>query len=205
MLEVQNINFKYPSSEIIFSDLSFDLPNTSLIHLKGTNGCGKTTLLKILSHLIIPNSGKITFSKKVLSESDVAYMPSQPESSFVQLTGKETLDLFSRLNKSASISESYLEHLSKIETFQKALETKFAFCSTGMKQIINFARVLSKNAPILLLDEPFHGLDTETKEKLAPLFEELKEKSLILLTSHEDPFLNVDKTLILQGGRITGA
>lgn len=205
MFEVKNLSFQYPSSEKIFFNFSFELPAHGLFHLAGPNGRGKTTLLKIISQLIVLKEGEITFNGKRLESSAVSYMPSQPESSFHQLTGKETLDLFCRLNKEAELPESVLNHLGTLENFQKALETKFAFCSTGMKQIINLGRAFSKRTPILLLDEPLHGLDTETKKHLADLFTEVKKDHLILITSHDQLNLPIDQSFTLEKGGLKDA
>lgn len=196
MLTLCDLNFSYQSyedsSESLLKDLNHTFPTTGLCHLKAPNGFGKTTLLKILSGLIYPQKGKITFNKAPLISKHISLMPSNYDSFFWHLTGMENLELFSSLNGKKWRHSMYHQKFMSIENYQRSLKTKFSHCSTGMKQILNYARVFSKEANILLLDEPFQGLDKKTKYFLSSHLDELKGTKLIIIATHEDLSLSWD-------------
>ncbi len=206
MLKVNNLTFSYPSGTSLFRELSCDFPELGIVHLLGPNGSGKTTFLNLLAHLIYPQTGDISYQGAKIRETQVSLMPSNCDSSFHQLTGRETLNLFAGLNLQESWEAlPYHELFKFLPTYTNALNTKFAFCSTGMKQFLNFCRTLSKGSKILLLDEPFQGLDQETRAALTQFLYELKKDHLIVLTSHESLSLESDQEFFVKEGRIQGA
>lgn len=197
MLKVKDLTFSYSNGHKVLENASFNLEAPSLCLLKSPNGSGKTTLFRILSGLIENKKGLITFNDQPLEESQVSLMSSNYNSSFFHLNGEETLALFSSLNKVKWIESPFHQRLLENENYQKALKTKFSLCSTGMKQILNFARALSKDAPILLLDEPFQGLDRESRKSLSTYLKELSKDRLIVIATHEDLDLDWDHKLEL--------
>lgn len=184
MLKVEHLNFRYQGLPPFFKNVKLTLPSKGLVFFCGPNGSGKTTLIRILSTFVIPESGQLTLDGHIVNKSSISYMPANQESFFVHLTGQECLELFARLNN----SEHFLWEESRFrecETLTKALETKFAFCSTGMKQTLNFFRALSTPAQIYLLDEPFRALDKRTKEFCIKELNRLKNEALIIISGHE--------------------
>lgn len=203
MLRINHLSFSYPSGRPLFQDLGWELPPIGVFHLLGANGSGKTTLFNLIARLTYPHAGSITYKGSVLQDHQVSLMPSHCDSSFHQLTGIESLNLFSSLNHYTSWNSlPYHEKLSELPVYKSALRTKFAFCSTGMKQLLNFCRCLSKGSEILLLDEPFQGLDHESKSSLIELLNIIRADHLILLTSHESSSLGIEKAFKINNGRI---
>ncbi len=210
MLRIENISFQYRSSfshQEIFQSLNHSFPGLGIIHLKGINGAGKTTLLRILAGLCLPKTGTIFWNQQILHQNDVTYLSSTQSSSFTQLTGLETLKSFALLNENNSFEkEKWWELLQKHPAFIKALKQKYGHCSTGMKQLINVAIALTKPALLILLDEPYRGLDQDATEILNSLLMEMKKEKLFILTSHQDLHLNeIDQILILKEGKISHA
>lgn len=195
MLELKDIAFSYPKGEFLFDNLNLCLEDKGLVHIKGENGSGKTTLLKIISALITPPKGEVKFKDSPLNSEHCSYMPAQPESTFLQLTGRETLEFFSSLNGSTWFGNPYRLSLEGLATFQKAAKTKQLFCSTGMKQIINFARTLTKEAEVYLFDEPLKGLDKESRKEVLSIIQDLADNKLVLLTGHEDLSIHAQRVI----------
>jgi ABC-type multidrug transport system ATPase subunit len=195
MLRINQVSFSYPRGQELLRDYSVELPSKGIIHLRGSNGSGKTTFLKIVAGLILPQQGSLVFNESILTSDQCSYMPAQPESLFLHLTGEENLRLFCSLNHDQVVFKELVEMLKHLQGFQKALTTRMMFCSTGMKQIINFARVLTKQCSLLLLDEPFKGLDDESRKSISHLIQDLSAENLILVTGHHELELTISQEI----------
>lgn len=202
MLSLEKISFSYPNGHEIFKDLTLSLPLTGLIHLQGSNGSGKTTLFRILSHLITIKEGNIKFNNIPFTDKMVSYMPAEANSSFLNLTGEETLLLFNRLNFEKTNEIPFETILQKHPIFQEALKTRFFKSSTGMKQIINFLRTLSKKTEVYILDEPLNSIDKAGKKIFYEVLDELKKNHLVIMSSHEELDISFNKKLLLSNGEI---
>ena len=186
MLQIENLTFHYPDKdEAIFSELNLTLSHPQLIYLIGENGSGKTTFLKLLAQFAKANSGMIKFNHLALTYNDTSFVQTQNECSFPNLTGKETLELFFSLNQSSYNPERpWLKTLYRSPAFSKALNMRYSDCSTGMRQLLNIAIGLTKQAPIYLFDEPFVSLDDSNTELLLQIFEDLAQEHYVFISDH---------------------
>ena len=174
------VSKNYGSKEII-CDLSFSINTQDVVGLLGPSGVGKTTILKMISGLEKPTSGKITlFSKKI------SYVFQEPRL-FPWKTTLENVALpleASGLSQNESIQKAkeYLDSMKLID-FIDYYPSKL---SGGMRQRVSLARALSLKPDILLLDEPFSALDTKMKDSLVEiLLNSLKEQAMtVLYVSH---------------------
>lgn len=206
MLIIDKASFSYPTGGEIFKEISLALPENGLVHLEGENGSGKTSFLRLVAGLITPQKGELLWHGKNLHIKDISYLPAKNDSSFHHLTGFETISLFNKLNDDIDLESNFWwKHLSKHDAFSKALTTKYAFCSTGMRQLINISRTLTKKCPILLFDEPLKALDKNAKEILFEVFDHFRKDHLVLTTSHEELQINSDRLLFLKDGRFVDA
>ncbi len=199
MLEIENLTFSYngPTSSQVFAKFNFSAGENGIIHLIGENGRGKTTLLRLISGLALPQQGRILWNDSTLCSDQVGFLSAQNNSSFFQLKGHEAIELYAELNRNKHFKkERWWSILNEHNSFQAALRQKYALCSTGMRQLINVAICLTKQAEVYLFDEPFKGLDTNAKNILNRVLEELAQEKLVLLTSHEEPKLQ-DQSLSL--------
>lgn len=195
ILEVKNISFSYEKDKNLIENLSFSLDENEFISIVGSSGCGKSTIIKLISGIKNINSGEIIGKK-------TAYMP-QKDLLLPWRTVLENIILpveLSRKNleKGKKRAISYLKRLNLEEYINKYPYE----LSGGMKQRVSFIRTLLTDADILLLDEPFSALDAITKESLQKwLLEVLKEfnKSVIFITHdiNEALFLS-DRILVCQ-------
>lgn len=169
----------------------------------GRNGSGKSTCMKILSGNTKPNGGQIVyFGDKLRPEfkENIAYLPpGQVFYSYMRIddVAKYMSDFFTNFDK-----EIFYKIISDLKLDRRS---KLLKLSTGEYEKVKIASVFSRKCSIYLLDEPFNGLDTISKEYTYNLIKEKKkEKKLIIITSHIMEGLEqiIDDYLILDKGRL---
>lgn len=213
-ITIYNISFRYENElEDALKSFSLPIPAGQKIAILGKSGAGKSTLLQLLQGALLPSSGELTVGGEKPSEYgehiyDVISVLNQKPYLFAT-----TVENNIRLgNKQASIEE--IEHVIKqvkldqyIHSLPKGIETQMEESgqrfSGGERQRIALARILLKNTPIVILDEPTIGLDPKTElDLLETMFESLKDKTVILITHHLIGIENMDKIVFLDNGQI---
>jgi len=162
----------------VLSDFSLRLPEHGIIGLSGPSGCGKTTFLHIMAGLIEPDSGSITglAGKKT----GVVF---QEDRLLPWLTAQENIDL---IVKNSTLTQQWLDAIQlsdKADSYPSEL-------SGGMKRRLALARALAFDCDLLLMDEPFQGLDEMLKETLYPLVRDAALTKPVVMVSHDITELN---------------
>jgi ABC-2 type transport system ATP-binding protein len=180
--------------------------------LLGPNGSGKTTLLKLISGMLLPDSGRISIKgvdaldndRKIRQE--VAFAVASERSFFARLTASENLDFFGTLeNIPRSLRRQRAQEVLRmveLSEFEDTLVMKF---SAGMYQRLGIARALLKQPSILLLDEPTRSLDPGAAGRLRRLLRRMSSRgcTLVLAThSFEDAIEVGDALVMLRRGLI---
>lgn len=175
MLLIKDLVVQYTSAPPIIKGLNLSLPPAQIHGLIGLNGAGKTTLLHAICGIIPYQSGTITYHDHALSKHQIGYL--ETENFFYYfITGNEYLSLFP--NPSFDIQKWN-------EIFDLPLDTVIENYSTGMKKKLALLGILKLDRPIVILDEPFNGLDLETSKLLQIIIGKLKERNkTIIITSH---------------------
>ncbi len=164
-------------------NFSLTLDRGRFIALFGPNGAGKTTLLKVVASLISPDQGEVTFDAPRKGRGSVGYVSHQTLL-YPELTGFENLEFFARLYALRDRRERVSSMLEAIG-LSEASERRVRGYSRGMKQRLALARALLNDPPLLLLDEPYTGLDRLGSRLLTEILEKLKSKGrTILLVTH---------------------
>jgi ABC-2 type transport system ATP-binding protein len=210
LLEVQQIARVYGSFPAV-SELSFTLRPGEICGYLGPNGSGKTTTLKMLTGLLTPTRGHILFQgmdiRRQLIEyrSVLGYVPEEPHV-YSYLTGPEYLQLVGRLR---GISEKVLAE--KTERFLRSLSlwtdryAPISAYSKGMRQKILIAAALLHDPKVILLDEPFAGLDVTSSLILKNLLKSLAAQGkMVLYSSHVLEVVErvCSRVIILHGGQV---
>ena len=193
----------------VLQNLDISLQSGELVCLLGPNGAGKSTLIRLLSGLLKPTAGEITIDDALVdfSEAEVRRkigLILHQTFLYEQLTGLENLQLYARLY-GTRLKESDLKHLMVRVGLGKVRPVPVRSYSRGMKQRLTIARALLNNPQILLLDEPYTGLDQQGSAMLNQLLaEEQENQRIILLTTHELSFIRqvASRFDILHRGRI---
>ena len=169
-------------SRIIFKNVNTAFYPETLNLISGNNGSGKSTLLKLIAGLLKPFKGEV---KRLFSEAP-SYL-GHDNFVYSQLTPLENLAFWCQVSGVKAQREKIEEVLIKLGLKNFSSEKTLIF-SRGMLQKLNLARILLNNSPLILLDEPFTGLDVTAQEFLTDLLKSLKKKgSCILLVTHALP------------------
>lgn len=204
MLEVSQLRFRYPDAARGF-DFSFRLGRGECLGVTGPSGCGKSTLLSLLAGFLTPESGRVQWQGENLLQRAPWNRPItsvfQEHNLFDHLTVHDNLAL--GLHPGMKLSASDRKKIPDIlhEVGLEGMEQRYPTeLSGGQRQRVAVARALLRRTPLLLLDEPFTGLDTETRKSLQDLLLDQKASgTTILLVSHDpgDVQILADHTLEL--------
>lgn len=191
------------------SGVSFAIHCGHTLALMGANGAGKSTLLNVLAGLLRPTQGQVLWNGRPLHESrhEIAYMPQRSEVDWdFPITVRELVEM----GRYPSVGLWRAPSGHDREIVEKALETlrlgdlqhrQIGELSGGQQQRAFLARALAQEAHILLLDEPFTGLDVPSAEALGALLSTLAHEGRLVIASHHDvesaPRL-FDKVLLLR-------
>lgn len=205
-IEVQNLEKKFKTNTIL-SDVNLEFTSGHIYGLAGRNGSGKSVFLKILCGLYKPTLGIVLFNGKNY-HLDNMFVPNlraliEKPSFFPDLTGYENLELLAKIQNKISSNEilSSLKRVNLIEEKDKLYKEY----SLGMKQKLGIAQVIMENPDILILDEPFNGIEEETVKKISNYLLELKHLGkLIIISSHIKEDLNYlcDEIYYFDNGKV---
>ena len=157
IIEVKNVTKKF-DDKIIVDSLTLNVKQGETIGIVGRNGSGKTVLLKMICGLYIPTSGNITINS---NKSNAEKLGVLIDSNFLNdETGFYNLKLLSQLG--VKIKEDKIYEILKLVGLDPYNKTKYKNYSMGMKQKLKLANALMYDSEILILDEPFNGLDKDS-------------------------------------------
>lgn len=211
MIKVRGLEKRYGYRSVL-QDLDFDLKQGEFSALLGPNGVGKTTFLQILASLSSPTRGYIQIASFRVPEQiqtvrrQIGLVSHQPFL-YRELTGEENLNFFCRLY-GVENSREKIEELLDLLILSSRKKDPVRTYSRGMLQRLSVARALVHSPALLLLDEPFTGLDQESGQVLETTLRSLAENGVsIIMTSHNLIRVSnlVDRVDILSGGRITSS
>ncbi len=184
MIEVSNIQKKFGKLEVL-KDISFRIDRPGVFAVLGHNGSGKTTMLKILLGMVVPNRGQITIDGKDIGgtweyRKQIAYLPQIarfPEN----LTVKELIRMIQDIRNGKGKADRLVCQFG----LNKFLDKKLSDLSGGTRQKVNIVLAFMFDSKICILDEPTAGLDPVALIELKKLIEYEKSKGkIILITTH---------------------
>jgi heme exporter protein A len=184
-LEADGLVRKY-GERAALDGLSFSLPEGQTLGLFGANGAGKTTLLRVLATLLRPHEGGVRVLGAALPKEAwkvrgrVGYLGHEPLL-YRELSGRENLQFHARLH---GVDESRIEELLVAVGMQRRADDPVRELSRGMVQRLATARAVLHDPPLLLLDEPWSGIDPGARELLEPLIGRTAGRTRVLV-SHD--------------------
>ena len=185
-IEIKNVTKKI-DKEMVLNDISLSLNSGTIYGLVGRNGSGKSMLLKTICGFVKPDKGYVIVNGEDIYKNNTfpkntAALIERPNY-LPELTGFENLKMLASINKKIDDTE-ILNTLKKVNLLDEK-DKKFKKYSLGMKQKLGIAQVLMENPDIMILDEPFNGLEEESANKIRKILLEEKQKGkLIIIATH---------------------
>jgi manganese/iron transport system ATP-binding protein len=192
-LEVVGVTVAYPNGNVALRDASFDLGAGTIAGLVGVNGSGKSTLFKAIMGFVQPIAGTVRIAglpvREALKRNIVAYVPQAEEVDWnfpvlvedVVMMGRQGHMGFFRL-PSARDRELVAEALARVGMTDYR-KRQIGELSGGQKKRVFLARALAQEGRIILLDEPFTGVDVQTEAAIIALMQELRSQGHLMLVS----------------------
>ena len=184
MIQLQHISKRFGKITVL-DDISFSLEKGGIFAVLGPNGSGKTTILKIILGMVLPQKGDVSIHESKILKSwdyrkEISYLP-QIARFPDNLTVTELIKMMNDLRSMPSREDELIEMLG----LQKFLDKKLGNLSGGTRQKVNIMLAFMFDSSILILDEPTAGLDPVSLIRLKELIMESKSKGkIILITTH---------------------
>jgi len=180
LINLTDITVDYESINAL-ENFSASFPRNGCVCLFGPSGCGKTTLINVIAGLKKPAGGDIRFAEK--KPEKIAYV-FQEDRLIPWISAEKNVEIVLKKNMHADSIRKAREILEKVG-LQNATGKLPDELSGGMKQRVNIARALAFDASVILLDEPFKGLDLKIKKQVIDIFKNQKKEKLLILITHD--------------------
>jgi len=212
MLEIRDLTKRYAGIPVV-DHVSFVINRGETLGYLGPNGAGKSTTVKMIIGLLEPTSGEITLDGQNIHNPEarkafqrrIGYVPEEPHL-YPHLSGREHLQLVGRLRGlSRHILEPKVDELLRLVGLWEDRHSPLASYSKGMRQKILLIAALFHDPEVLILDEPFSGLDVNAAMILRSLLRAFGERGkMVLYSSHVLEVVEkvCNKVLILSKGRV---
>ena len=201
MLLINNLSFSRNETKI-FENLNLSLSNKKIIQIKGRNGSGKTTFLKVILNILEPNNGEIIWKGKNIKKNIFDFYKQTTfimdnNTSTRELSVEDNINFWRGLSSSKLNNEEIFELLNKLN-IEKYYKTKVMYLSSGERKKLELIRLILEQKRLWVLDEPFNHLDDLSVEILNQTFlDHINNDGMILFTSHYDPMINNLEILVL--------
>ncbi|HIC76777.1 MAG TPA: ABC transporter ATP-binding protein [Candidatus Dadabacteria bacterium] len=192
LLKIASLEKKY-NENVVFTSLSFDIPEKSIFWIKGINGSGKSTLMKILSSQIEDYQGDIWYSEKNIKKFDykiyneIFYLPTSPNL-YDSLSARENIDFFSKIFLSKGLNNR--AHLIDAFQVEKHLNKRTNELSDGIKKKISLIISFLINPKVLIFDEPYNYLDASSVESLNRVIKEYNDSGATFVISDNSSLIS---------------
>lgn len=205
-IQIKNLSKSFKGI-IILDNVSIEFESGKIYGLIGRNGSGKSVFLKLLCNFYVPTSGEILYDGLNINEKNI-FLPDtraliEKPSFLPDLSGFDNLKLLASIQGKIGDKEIN-ESLKKVNLFDDK-DKKYKIYSLGMKQKLGIAQVLMEDTKVMILDEPFNGIEEKTADKLRNILkEEVKKDKIIIIASHikEDVFELADVVYKFDDGKV---
>jgi ABC-2 type transport system ATP-binding protein len=207
MLAIRSVSKQF-GQHLANNNISFDVRSGRIFGLLGPNGAGKTTLIRMITNIILPDSGEILLDGTPVGsvqQNDIGYLPEE-RGLYKKLKVVEQLAYFGKL-KGLRADEAVrrgVQWLHRLHADDFATK-KVQELSKGMQQKVQFATTVLHNPKLLILDEPFSGLDPVNAALLIDVIKELQHEGMtILLSTHQMDQVEklCDDIVLIDQGRV---
>ncbi|MBE6532349.1 MAG: ABC transporter ATP-binding protein [Ruminococcaceae bacterium] len=183
ILECKGLKKAYKKGKYVLDDFNLNIEGGKIVGLLGPNGCGKSTLMKLISGLLVPDGGEILVAGEPVGDKSKALVSFLPERTYFNSQQKisELLDFFADFYEDFDLERA--NNLLKILDIDKTARLKTL--SKGTKEKVQLILVMSRRARLYLLDEPIAGVDPAAREYiLGTIVDNYSDDSTIIITTH---------------------
>lgn len=192
-LDVEGVSMMYSNGHLALQDATFHLSAGTICGLVGVNGSGKSTLFKSIMGFLTPNVGQVKINNQpvraMLKKHLVAYVPQAEDVDWqfpvsvwdVAMMGRYGAMNFLRIPR--AVDKAKVEESLRRVSMWEFRDRQIGELSGGQKKRVFLARALAQGGRVILLDEPFTGVDVNTEEAIIALLRELREAGCIILVS----------------------
>lgn len=185
-IEIQNITKKFGEVTAV-NDLTLKVPKGSIYGFIGPNGSGKTTTIRMIMNILYPDNGEIAIMGKQhigSSHDNIGYLPEE-RGLYKKMKVRELLQFYGQLRKTSNLNQQIDFWLKKFD-LESWGNKKVEALSKGMSQKIQFITTIIHNPEIVILDEPFSGLDPVNADIVKSAILDLREKGATIIFSTHD-------------------
>ena len=213
MIKFDNITHSY-GSKLVLNNLTLNIEANQLTCLLGGSGCGKTTILRLIAGLEIPQNGEITIENKIVTNNKkIIVPPHQRNIGFIfqdlalwsHFTIYKNIAFGLKQRKEKNVKDTVFQMLNFFGLQEHAKKYPHQL-SGGQKQLLAISRSLVLKPKILLMDEPLTNIDVKLKRKILEYIKNIKRNfdlTIIYVThDHKEAFAIADKILVLDKGKI---
>lgn len=211
MIEIKNLTKSYVKGKKAVDDISFDVLDGEIFAFIGHNGAGKTTTIKSIVGILDFDCGNILINGKSIkddainSKKEIAYVPDNPDL-YENMKAIEYINFICDMYEISKEERSKnIQKYSKMFEIDDKLDDEISSFSHGMKQKIALIAALSHNPSVLIMDEPFVGLDPKAVFDMKEIMKKMcKEKKTIFFSTHilEVAEKLCDRVAIIKNGKI---
>lgn len=183
ILECKNLTKCYVKNKRVLDSMNLSVPEGKIVGLLGPNGCGKSTLIKLVAGLLVQNSGEILIDGKEVSDKTKSLVSYLPERTYFNgwMKVKELVKFFEEFYEDFDTNKAY----GLLKDLNIDPNAKLRTLSKGTKEKVQLILVMSRRAKLYLLDEPIAGVDPAAREYiLSTIVGNYAEDSTIVITTH---------------------
>lgn len=186
MLKIEQVSKKY-GNKTVLNKINFQLEKGNCFGLLGSNGAGKSTIIRIILGILSKNEGKVTYNNQEVSRKNVnfGYLPEErglyPKTKVID----QLLYFASLKNMPKDIALKEIKELAKILKVEEYLNMEAEKLSKGNQQKIQILIAFQNDPELIILDEPFSGLDPVNSLLVADLIKKKRKDKIIMLSSHQ--------------------
>ena len=199
MLLINNLSFSRNKTKI-FENLNLSLNNKEMIQIKGKNGSGKTTFLKVILNILEPESGEIIWKGKNIKKNIFDFYNQTTfimdnNTSTRELSVQDNINFWKGLSSSKLNNDEIFKLLKKLD-IEQHYKTRVMLLSSGERKKLELLRLILEQKKLWVLDEPFNHLDDLSIEILNQTFlDHINSDGMILFASHFNPNISNLETL----------
>ena len=192
-IKAEGLNVVYRNGNIALSDATFSIPTSTICALVGINGSGKSTLFKAIMGLVPLARGSVSIlgtpAGKTLERNTVAYVPQNEEVDWNFPVLVEDVVMMGRyghmgfLRRASATDKRHVDQALERVNMQAYRHRQIGELSGGQKKRVFLARALAQEGQVILLDEPFTGVDVTTEDAIIDLLKSLRDEGRVMLVS----------------------